>query len=189
MSSKPVKKVWKPTNYETQIGGMTYVLRPQPISKVLEFDDLLQEVGASLNDLGSGYVVVNSETGEAVSEEFEDATSAEEFLGEQENTKELEVQTLGVKPRDLLEKVVEGPYLILKPMIPDLNEEDVRNSPMGEIEFVIGLLVEINGMKWFQAMVKNFLEPLLPTLIQNTAEALTGVFGNYTPKSETTESE
>lgn len=189
MSSKPVKKVWKPTEYETQIGEKTYVIRPQPISKVLEFDDLLQEVGLALESLGTGYVVVNSETGEQVGEEFEDATSAEKFLSEQENAEGLEVQPGSVKPRDILEKIVEGPYLILKPMIPDLEPEDVADAPMGQIEFVIGLLVEINGMQWFQAMVKNFLEPLLPKLIATAAEALSGVLGSSFNKPEKTESE
>jgi len=186
-SNKAIKKVWQPTAYETEIGGQTYVLTPQPISKVLEFDDLLAEVNVAIDQLGSGYVVVNSETGEKISDEFEDATSADEFLSEQDNADELEVQTVGVKPRDILEKIIEGPYLVLKPMIPDLKQEDIANAPMGQIEFVIGLLVEINGMKWFRAMVKNFLEPLLPTLIENTAEALTGVLGSSTEKQQKTE--
>lgn len=184
MGNKTVKKIWQPTAYETEIGGQPYTLSPQPISKVLEFDSLLSEVGVAFEELGGGYVVINSETGKEVSEEFEDATSAKKFLGEQENTGELEVKTVGVKPRDILEKIVEGPYLVLKPMIPELKQEDVANAPMGQIEFVIGLLVEVNGMKWFKVMVKNFLEPLLPTLIESTAGALTGALVSSTEKPQ-----
>lgn len=189
MAKKPSRSVWEPTRYTTTLGGVDYVLEPQPISKVLEFDALLEEVGGAFEGEGDGYIVVRDEGTENVAVDvFEDVTAAEAWIATQDDADKLETKPAPITPQALLEKVVETPYLILKPMIPELKAEDVANSPVGEIEHCVGLLVEVNGMKWFESMVKNFLEPLVPILIENTAAALTTALPSSTSK-ETTDKE
>jgi hypothetical protein len=184
MAKKPARSVWEPTRYTTTLGGVDYVLEPQPISKVLEFDALLEEVGGAFEGEGEGYIVYDLDQETAYDEVYETASEAEDWIKSTE-AEELEVRPAPITPQALLAKVIETPFLILKPMIPDLKAEDVANSPVGEIEHCIGLLVEVNGMKWFESMVKNFLEPLVPILIENTAAALSTVLPSSTDRKET----
>lgn len=171
---KTIISVWEPTIYETMIGAQMYQLRPQPIKAVMRFDTLLEEVSQLFEEGSNGYDVFPEGGGEPL-QHFDTEGEAQTYIDAREGEK-LYISATRMTAAQILEQLSDGPYHIMKPMIPDLKREDVQDAPMGQIEHVIGLLVEVNGMKWFEGMVKNFLEPLLPKLIASTAEALSEVF-------------
>jgi hypothetical protein len=178
---KPTRNVWEPTEFVTVIGSTEYVLTPQPISRVMEFDALLEEIGGMFDAVGKSFDVYLEED---LIESFETMEEAQDFVDAHDSDSEFEIRPTGIETKDFLAKLTESPYLVLKPLIPDLQLEDIQAAPVPQIEYVIGLLVDINGMKWFEGMVKNFLEPLLPTVIQATAGALKAGLPSSTDNKE-----
>jgi hypothetical protein len=178
-----IKSVWEPEHYETEIGEKTYVLKPQPIGRVMEFDALLNDIGGMFEAIGPTFAVVD-EAGETVVE-YDTAEEAEEFIADLETEEEragLKVDIQATSTQDFLSQIVATPYHLLLPLIPDLKEEDVAAAPVAQIEFVIRLLIEVNGVKWFEAMLKNLLEPLLPTILEAVISAVSEGSTNSTGK-------
>ena len=166
---KVIKSVWEPQLYETVIGEKTYTLRPQPLGRVMEFDTLLKDIGGMFEAIGPTYEVVRD--GESI-ETFDTQEEAEAYIEMQHYKDSLGVNVLTTTVQDFLAKVIETPYHLLLPLIPDLKQEDIEAAPVAQIEFLIRLLVEVNGVKWFEALLKNLLEPLLPTIVEAVIGAI-----------------
>jgi hypothetical protein len=175
-----IKSVWEPEHYETVIGEATYILKPQPIGRVMEFDALLNDIGGMFEAIGPTFVVLDKEGG--VLEEFDTEEEAEAHITE-EKIKDATIEIQATSTQDFLSQVVATPYHLLKPLIPDLKEEDVIAAPVAQIEFIIRLLIEVNGVKWFEAMLKNLLEPLLPTILEAVITAVSEASPNSTEKA------
>lgn len=176
--AKTIKSVWEPQLYQTVIGTATYTLRPQPLGRVMEFDALLKDIGGMFEAIGPTYEVVRD--GETV-ETFDTEEDARAYIEEQDDKDSLGVNVISTTVQDFLAKVVETPYHLLLPLIPDLKKEDIEAAPVAQIEFLIRLLVEVNGVKWFEALLKNLLEPLLPTIV----EAVIGAISSQDTASST----
>jgi len=191
--SKPDRRVFNPVRISTDIGGVEYIIEPQPLARVLEFDDVLNELSSQFDDLADTFYVVDVDTGDDVAGPFEDRDDAQSFIDRAEQPEGKEIRTEGVPVRQVLDRLISSPYVILKPLIPELQEEHVRQMPFPQIKFVLSLLIEANGLEWFEAMVKNVLEPLLPKLTDVTAgalfRALQGVFSGSTETSKETPGE
>lgn len=166
---KVIKSVWEPEHYETVIGESTYILKPQPIGRVMEFDALLNDIGGMFEAIGPTYSVLTADGD--VLEEFDTEEEAKAYIANEE-LESVSIDVSSTSTQDFLAQVVATPYHLLKPLIPDLKEEDVANAPVAQIEFIIRLLVEVNGVKWFEQMLKNLVEPLLPTILEAVVSAI-----------------
>ena len=171
--SKPQRRVFNPDRIDTDIGGHSYIIEPQPMVRILEFDDVMNQLASQFDDLTDTFYVTDDETGDDVAGPFQSDDEAQAYI-QAESLEGKSVRVQGVPVRDVLERLISSPYVILKPLIPDLEAEHIENVSFPELKFIFGLLIEVNGLEWFEALVKNVLEPLLPRLTDVTAGALYG---------------
>jgi len=68
--------------------------------------------------------------------------------------------------KSAFESLVDAPYRLLKVLVPDLEEEDVKTAPWPQIWHNFQVLIELNGLKWAQELAKEYLLPLLPSLLR-----------------------
>jgi hypothetical protein len=175
--AKAAKKVFEPTKIETEIGGYSYTIEPQPIGNIVEFDEVLSQIGGTFDQLVTGYTVITPD-GEEL-ETYDTREEAEDYVSTHPDG-DLDIKVEGTGVRDFLEQIVGSPYYVLKPLIPDLEQGHVALMTFPELEFIIALLIEVNGIGWFGEMVGNLVEPLLPKLIEI---ALGAVQSGVTPNS------
>lgn len=181
------KRVWTPEIHETTIGGGTYIIEPQPIERIIEFDGVVKQLSTSLDEFNDTYYVANG-TGEDLAGPFEDEDEARDYI-EQYPDKKLDVRVQGVTMRDVLETIVSTPYPALKVLVPDLKEEDVKGASLPNLKFVFDILVEVNGVAWFERLIKNSLAPLQPVILEMLVEGIKGALGNTTSTSKETSGE
>ena len=165
---KKQRSVWEPQPVIIAIGGVEYNVVPQPLRRYLEFEERLRELIAGLGP-GSGLVG----KGEAEGGEVEE-TELDEALGLPEEA-----------PRLLVEQGVEAIYEVLRCAIPELDIEDVWNSPEPELEHALETCLKMNGGRWAQALISDFFQPLLPALHAWLMQLLMG--GGATPTATETE--
>lgn len=165
-SNGVVRRVWTPTRYEVNIGDGEYVIEPQPIERVMEFDTVARQIQENITTLGTSYWVIDGE-GNELQGPFDEEAMANEFV--EEGTSELDVRAPGFQ--EIVGAILDAPYPALRVLIPDLDEGDVRKSSIPNLKFVLELLVEVNGVEWFEEFVKNSIGPLLPELVTLMTEA------------------
>jgi hypothetical protein len=164
------QKIWTPIQYEVNIGSGTYVIGPAPIERLIEFDSVVKGLTEGLDGLEDKFFVRD--------EQFDSLESAQAFIDA--NGLETEVRVEGVSLRDILEKLVSAPYPALRLMIPDLKEEHVREAPLPNLKHVLDVIIEVNGVEWFERFLKNSLGPLLPQLLGAGVEAAKKALQNFT---------
>lgn len=186
--SKPQRRVFNPVRIDTDIGDGNYILEPQPLARILEFDDVVSELSTQFDDLVDEFYVTDDETGDDIAGPFQNYDGAQAFIDGAEDRDGKSVRSEGVSVREILDRLISSPYVVLKPLIPDLQEEHVRQVSFPQLKHIFGLLVEVNGLEWLEAMSKNVLEPLLPRLADLTAGAfLSGARGALNVFTETQE--
>lgn len=186
MANKPKKRVFTPTIFETEIGNGTYIIEPQPITAIVEFDELIQEIGGAFDSIASSFTVIAADGTEH--DTFDTREEAEEYI-EAESLEGADIQIDGAGVTDFLEQIIKTPHLLLKPLIPDLKEEDAKAMSVPQIKFVFEMLVDVNGLKWFEAFAKNLIEPLLPRILEAGVGALSGTLTDSTMTQEEPEAE
>jgi len=92
---------------------------------------------------------------------------AMEFV--EDGVNELDTRAPGFQ--EIVGAILDAPYPALRVLIPDLEEGDVRKSSIPNLKFVLELLVEVNGVEWFEEFVRNSIGPLLPELVTLMTEA------------------
>jgi len=187
MSKKPQRRVFAPDTFSTDIGGKEYIITPQPLKQILEFDDVIAELSQQFDDLSDTHYVIDDETGDEVAGPFETYDDAQAYI-EAEKLEGKSIDTQGVPVRDVLDRLISSPFVVLKPLIPELTEEHAREMSFPQLKFLFGLLIEVNGLEWFEEMTKNVLEPLLPKLSDITAGAfiqgMQGALSGFTGTQE-----
>lgn len=164
------QRAWVPKRFEVQIGQSTYILEAAPINQVQQFDDMLSHIGSDVLGFSDRYYIVNG-TGEREGPfSYEDAQSQLEDRGD-----DAKIESDDFDISTILGALVEIPYHLLKIMIPELSEEDCKDLTYPELTFLIDLLIEINGLRWFQAVAKNLGEPLIQQLGEAAADLLRAV--------------
>lgn len=161
---KVVKKIWTPDVYEVNIGKGEYTIEPQPIERIIEFDEVVNSITSGLDDFSSKYYVSNGD-GSDIGGPFETEEEAEQFVVESHPDAKTQIREESPSVREVLEMIVSAPYPALKALIPDLKEEDCRGASLPNLKYVFDLIIEVNGVAWFENFVKNSLAPILPELV------------------------
>lgn len=203
MANKPIKKVWTPERFEVNIGDNEYVIEPQPIERIIEFDGVVKHLSDGLGNFGDKYYVTNG-TGEDVVGPLGDEKEAQEFIRQRypdlddaelvvffdENPdKRLDIRVDRVSMRTILESLVNTPYPALRVLIPDLREADIRATSLPQLKFIFDLLIQVNGVAWFERFVKNSLAPVLPEVTNLLLEAVKGATADSTGMNNKTNGE
>lgn len=162
MSSKKRRDVWKPMPVVIEIGKTEYDVVAQPMRKYMEFEERLGEL---VSGLGFG--------GQPEAEDSENQGD------------EAEVEAGEVERKGLVEQGVEVVYEILKCVIPTLEMSDVLDAPEPQLEWALETCLKINGGRWAQALVNDFLGPLMPAIQATLANWLLGVVGEPAPQAPT----
>jgi hypothetical protein len=178
--SKATKKVWNPTRFEVNIGTGTYLVEPQPIERIMEFDQVANQLMESITGLSTLYTVVDVEDGSEKAGPFEEEDEARRQL-----TDGTEIKVSSASFSDIAQALIDAPYPALRCLIPDLKEEDVRGSSLPNLKFVLDLVIEVNGVKWFETFLKNSISPLLPEIVKIAVDAAKTAIVNSTSQSET----
>lgn len=197
-----VKKVWTPDRCEVNIGQGEYIIEPQPIEKIIEFDKVVKQLSGSLDDFSNKYYVTNGTGKDAVKEPFESEDEAHAYITDQfpdiedlteyfEENKEkrLGIRVESVTMKEVLEALVATPYPALKVLIPDLKETDVKGASLPNLKFVFDILIEVNGVAWFERFVKNSLAPVLPDIMNMLVEGIKGALESSTSTNNETNGE
>ncbi len=158
--TKPTRRIWHPEQFETVIGSGTYIIEPQPIERIIEFDGMIKQLSDGFSGLSTTYYI--EQDGKDIDGPFEDVKTAEGHM----NGTGTSIREQGVGIREVLSSLVNAPYPALQVLIPDLKEEDVRQSSVPNLMYIMDLLVEVNGIEWFETFLKNSLGPLLPEIMQ-----------------------
>jgi hypothetical protein len=163
-----VKKIWNPDRFEVEIGAGTYIIEPQPITAVMQFDEVARQLYDDFGKLSTQYFV--EEDGQRIEGPFE---SEEEALASRNGTgSEIEVVAESISMTEILQTVVNTPYPALRVLIPGLKEEDVLGASLPNLKFVLNCIIEANGVEWFERFLKNSVGPLLPRLIEKIVEGI-----------------
>lgn len=159
------RMVFEPTQYEVTIGENDYLLAPQPIAQIRHFDQVVSNMFDSVGDFGKRHYVVEldpdgQEVGRQGPLHIDDAEAA---LAEM-NGNPTRIESDPFDMSALVDGVLQMPYGIMKLLIPDLEESDCEQLSAPELTWLTNLLIEVNGLDWFRAVVKNLGEPLLAEL-------------------------
>jgi hypothetical protein len=76
--------------------------------------------------------------------------------------------------RGLVETIVESPYHLLKPLVPDLEKEDAEAAPWGQVWHNLSVLADINGLGWGEKLLKEYILPFVPKLLESLMTLGTG---------------
>lgn len=154
---KPDKKrlrLWDKERPIIEVGDSLYEVEPQPARAVLEFQSLIQ-------------LYVNYAKQYALFEKAEDAEKAE-------GADKAEPRDWIKELRGVVETVVKSPYHLLKPLIPDLEQEDAEAAPWGQVWHNLSVLAEINGLGWGEKLLKEYIVPFVPELLKSVLTLGTG---------------
>lgn len=157
---KAIKKVFEPDRYEVEFGEKVLVVEPQPMDAVIAFYEAVE------NEIGSFDAAMDVDWyvdigGEHVAGPFETEEEAEEIANKHEGG----VVTSDVSFKTVIEKLLATPYKPLVVVIPGLEEEDLRHMTFPHLMFVLDLVIEVNGLKFFKSFVKKTWGDLGPKII------------------------
>lgn len=165
MARRAVRKVFAPIKYEVEIGEGAYVLHPQPIASITQFDGILNNIMDDLGDFGQRHFIVVYEG------EGEDEVEIErmgpmyidqaEAAQEEMNGKLTRIESDEFQLSSITKAINTAPFEVLKLLIPDLEADDCKGISIPELKWLVALLVEVNGLDWFEAVIKNLGGPLL----------------------------
>jgi hypothetical protein len=177
-------KIWIPQKFEVNIGPTKYVIEPQPLKQLLLFDGVLSELSDSFSVLSARYyIVIDGQRAEGL-EPFENEVEAREYIAEQEWATAI-IEPVTPDASEILQAIVHAPFPIMKVLIPELVEDDVLEAPPRNLEHVIRLLLDLNGTEWFEAVVKKFVAPMLPRVLESAIGAATASIGSTTSSNGT----
>jgi len=159
MAQKKTRRVFTPEIYTISLGGQEYDVAPQPISRIIEFQAVVEELTDQLTGLERQYYITNG-NGQDVSGPFETRAEAEGLLGEGQ-----EIRGEGAGVGDFLKIIVESPYHALKVVIPEVKEDDVKQANFPELKNALNVIVEVNGIEWLENFVKKTILPILPEIV------------------------
>jgi hypothetical protein len=152
------KRVWKAEVFETEVNNKTFELRPLPLGELLKLEDAFRKFG----DMSwTSIVAPESEDGEET-EEWDFAKIKDNLL------------ELGVEPLALA--------------IPGFAHEDLLACPVGQVEFLFNLIMEVNGLDWLQDLAKNLITPLGNSLRRGATQVLADTLLSLTAASSETPS-
>lgn len=152
-------RLWEKECPIIEVGDSKYEVEPQPARAVLQFQDLIQ----LYVDYAKQYALFTEET--------EDAEKAE---AEDKDAEKAEPRDWIKELRGLVETVVKSPYHLLKPLIPDLEQEDAEAAPWGQVWHNLSVLAEINGLGWGEKLLKEYIVPFVPELLRSVLTLGTG---------------
>jgi len=156
MSKKQHRDVWKQLPVVIEIGETEYEVIAQPLRKYIEFEEQLGELLAGL-----GLQAQPKEAEEQGEEQGEEAGGA----------------TVEEVAKGLIERGIEVVYEVLKCVIPDLEMDDVLDAPEPQLEHAINVCLRVNGGKWAETLIRDFLGPLVPALQTVFTTWLLGAMG------------
>ena len=175
--TKRTKRVFSPEIFVVTFGGKEYDISPQPISRVIEFQQAIEDLFDAISGFQTKYVVSDVDGKEL--EVFDTLAEAELVAGDDGVVSE---KRPGVS--DFLNAVVSSPYYALKVMVPDLLESDVKESTFPELKNALDAIIEVNGIGWLETFLKKTIGPVMPEvmgiIISSTREALTDTIGTET---------
>lgn len=167
--AKKTKRIFDPEIVTVTFGGKDYDISPQPIQRVIEFQQAIEDLLDGLSGFSTKYYVIDQ--GGAKAGPYDSETEANDVAEETDIVAE---ERPGVK--DFLGAVVSSPYYAFKVVVPELDEEDVRKSSFPELKNALDVVVEVNGIGWLESFLKKTISPMVPEImgiIINTArEAL-----------------
>ncbi len=96
----------------------------------------------------------------------------------------LSVRAESITMRQVLSSLINAPYPALKVLIPGLEEKDCRGASLPNLKHVFDLLIEVNGVAWFEKFVKNSLAPILPDITRMLVASIKGALASSTETSQ-----
>ncbi len=75
------KRIWKPIIYEVNIGEGSYLIQPQPIERIIEFDTVVSDLSKGLEGFSDTYHVTNG-TGKDVQGPFDEEDQAWQYISD-----------------------------------------------------------------------------------------------------------
>lgn len=116
-------------------------------------------------EIGNSFYKVEPQPARAVLEFQELIQLYMDYAGQY---KDIKVEEVGVKElRGLVETVVKSPYHLLKPFVPDLEQEDAEAAPWGQVWHNLSVLAEINGLGLGEKLLKEYILPFVPDLLKS----------------------
>lgn len=147
--------VWAKESPIIEIGNSHYQVEPQPARAVLQFQKLIQL-----------YVDYAAQYKDLIPQKAEEQ--------EAKKAEEQEPRDWIKEVRGLVETLVKSPYHLLKPFVPDLEEEDAEAAPWGQVWHNLSVLAEINGLGWGEELLKKYIAPFVPDLLRSVLTLGTG---------------
>lgn len=154
------RKVFTPTSYEVDIGGSAYEIRPRSLKELAAFSAAIEHIFEGFSGALNDWYLEDSE-GNRQGPFTEEAAKAKE---DPDGEGLVAVQG-GWSIAEIWEQVLKTPHKILSLLIADLEEEDCEQLTLPELKWLFDILVEINGLNWFEDTLKNLLAPLLPDIM------------------------
>jgi len=168
--AKKTKRIFDPEIYIVTFGGNEYEISPQPIERVIKFQQAIEELLDSLSDFSTKYFVID-EDGNRYGP-YDDSNEAEAVANG--NNGSVEEERAGVE--EFLNAIVVSPYYAFKVVVPDLVEDDVKRSSFPELKNALDVVVEVNGIGWLESFVKKTISPMIPEImsiiVKSTQEVL-----------------
>ena len=182
------------------IGENDYEIEPQPIKNVVAFQVIIERFSADFEKMSDRHLVtVTGADSEVLFSEGGLSASAgrallarkeREYtppdLDDPERDASLDaIIVLSQEPypwRDLLFVIAEAPFPLLSVVIPDLTEGDADLITFPLLTHIFEVVVEVNGLNWFQDIVGNLVRPMLdsvgPILIDSVSTVIKESSGN-----------
>ena len=192
--------VFAPMSYPVTIGENDYEIEPQPIKNVVAFQVIIERFSADFEKMSDRHLVtVTGADSEVLFSEGGLSASAgrallarkeREYtppdLDDPERDASLDaIIVLSQEPypwRDLLFVIAEAPFPLLSVVIPDLTEGDADLITFPLLTHIFEVVVEVNGLNWFQDIVGNLVRPMLdsvgPILIDSVSTVIKESSGN-----------
>jgi len=172
---RAVKKVFEPERYEVEFGDKTLVVEPQPMEVVIAFYEAVEEEIGSFNSAleVDWYVEVD---GERIAGPFEEEVDAVDAAGDHKDG----IVVSDVSFKTVIEKLLAAPYKPLVAVIPGLEEDDIRHMTFPHLMFVLDLVIEVNGLKFFKSFVKKTWGDLGPKIISTWISSIVADLNSFT---------
>ena len=161
-----IKRVWAAEVYETEVNKKPFTLTPLPLGELLKLEDSFRKfTGMSWTS------ITTPESDDSENTDESEGTPAEswDFAKIKEN-----LLALGVEPLALA--------------IPGFTRDDLLACPVGQVEFLFNLIMEVNGLDWLQDLAKNLIAPLGNSMRRGVTQVLADTLLSLTAVSSATPS-
>lgn len=116
-------------------------------------------------EIGSAFYEVEPQPARAVLQFQELFTLYTDYATQYKDIKAEDIKVGDLK--GLVETIVESPCHLLRPFVPDLEQEDADAAPWGQTFHNFGVLAEINGLGWGEKLLKEYVLPFVPELLKS----------------------